>query len=144
VVFQFICDKNKISEADKYPFIEFKGEIIQEDKLELIYKNAHAMIIASENEGGLPLSGMEAMANGLALISTDVGDVSLHIKNYRNGFISSSCPPEAVLTEMMKYIKELVENRELIKAISIEAYEYAKNNFSKVDFCHSYRNLFGY
>jgi hypothetical protein len=38
----------------------------------------------------------------------------------------------------------LSENRELLKTMSRNAYDYAKNNFSKDDFCKSYRNLLGF
>ncbi len=141
VVFQFICDKSKIPDAQHYPFIEFKGEITEENELEAIYKGAHAMVITSDKEGGLPLSGMEAMANSLALISTNVGDVSLHITNYKTGFITSSNMENVVISEMVEYIKTLCQSKELLSSISLNAYNYAKNNFTKKEFCNTYRNL---
>jgi glycosyltransferase involved in cell wall biosynthesis len=144
VTFQLVCDKNKIEGVDKYPFIEFKGQITNKDELETVYRNAHIMIITSDNEGGLPLSGMEAMANGLVLITTDVGDASLHITNYKNGFVTSSNDSELVFREMLTFIKALSDDKQLLKAISVNAYEYAKNNFSKTNFCKSYRSLFGF
>ena len=142
--FQLVCDKSKIPEANACPFIEFAGEITQKEKLEYIYKQAHSMLITSDNEGGLPLSGMEAMANGLVLITTDIGDASLHIANYKNGFVTSSNDAEKVATEMMAFIKALCENRAVLKSISENAYDYAKNNFSQTIFCNSYRSMLGF
>jgi L-malate glycosyltransferase len=144
VKFQVVGDKNKIHEISSYPFVEFMGEKVQKKELEAIYKQAHCMIITSDNEGGLPLSGMEAMANGLALITTDVGDASLHITDYKNGFVTSSNNAEKVVSEMVAFIKILNDDRELLKSISVNAYEYAKSNFSQTIFCNSYRTLLGY
>ncbi len=144
VKFQLVGDKNKISNSGSFPFIEFSGEVTIKEELQKIYQQAHIMLVTSGNEGGLPLSGMEAMANGLALLTTNVGDASMHITNYQNGFVTSGNEAEKVVAEMVAVIKTLAENRAMLKSISVNAYEHAKNNFSHDNFCNSYRKLLGF
>ncbi|HTA27141.1 MAG TPA: glycosyltransferase [Bacteroidia bacterium] len=144
VKFQLVGDKSRIGNAGDFPFVQFMGEITKQEELQKIYQQAHIMLVTSDNEGGLPLSGMEAMANGLALITTNVGDASMHITNYQNGFVTSSNDAEKVVAEMVMAIKALLENREMLKSMSENAYEHAKNSFSHDNFCNSYRKLFGF
>lgn len=141
VKFQLVGNKNKIRDAKNYPFIEFKGAIIQKDEMDAVYKQAHILLITSDNEGGLPLAGMEAMANGLVLVASDVGDIPLHIKNRETGFVTSSNEEGIVAKEMVGYIKELSGNKPLMEAISERSYTYARHHFSKTGFYNSYRDL---
>ena len=83
---------------------------------------------------------MEGMAQGLCAISTPVGDVPLHINNL-NGFVTSDLDENKVVEEMTNYICMLNIDREQLKNLSMNSYEYAKQNFSKQRFQSEYRSI---
>lgn len=65
--------------------IEFKGWINQETKKELLV-SCDILVLPSYNEG-LPISILEGMSYGKAIISTNVGGIPEIVQNNRNGFI---------------------------------------------------------
>ncbi len=120
-------------------YVTLTGPIFEFDKLEKFYNEYHIIIISSEREG-FPMVIMEGMAHGLCTISTPVGDVPLHINNL-NGFITSDLDENKVVEEITNFIFKLNNDRALLKLMSMNSYEYAKQNFSKNKFHLEYRNI---
>ncbi len=143
VSFQIIGDVGEAIVKSEYPDIEFMGEITEENVLNAIYRNADIVLITSTTEG-FPMSIMEGMAFGVVPISTNVGDVPIHIKNNENGFITTSNESDAVVEEIAGYIEMLSNDRRLLRKMSENAYFYSKENFSKENFRNAYRSLFGF
>jgi glycosyltransferase involved in cell wall biosynthesis len=81
------------------------------------------------------------MACGVVPISTDVGGISEHIHNGRNGFLVKNESEDLIVKNVCNVISELVSNELLVDRISTEAYEYAKINFNCEKFCSRYRKL---
>ena len=48
---------------------------------------------------------------------------------------------DRVVQQAIEILEELTGNRDLCKQISTEAYQYAKNNFSRAEFNKRYRDL---
>lgn len=120
--------------------IEFTGELTDTNQLSRIYKKAGILLITSYREG-FPMAIMEGMAHGVIPISTPVGDIPKHIQPGQNGFLTSSIDPHRVIDEMEMLIQLLIEQKEKRAQLSKNAFEYAKNNFSKEKFTEAYRKV---
>lgn len=83
-------DKNKAEDlVQKYHLdsdVEFTGYIKEEDKLNVL-KKATIFVLPTYHGEGCPVSILEAMASGLAIITTSVGGLSDIIENNKNGII---------------------------------------------------------
>lgn len=97
---QFI-ETNKLSS-----FVEFVGWIGGKEKIELL-KSCDIYILPSYNEG-LPISILEAMSYGKAIVSTRVGGIPSIVKNNHNGFLTEPGDLEGI----KKAIDHLLENKE--------------------------------
>lgn len=78
----------------------------------------------SLQEGGFPLTMIEAMSLGKPVISPEVGGVPEVIVNYENGIIVKADENEIVFA-----IIELLENRDLMKKISANAIKTVNKRF---------------
>jgi glycosyltransferase involved in cell wall biosynthesis len=123
--------------------IRFLGGIQNEQELYKEYQNAHVFILLSTREG-MPMTIMEAIANGCVIISTNVGGISFDVKNNINGFlIDSSKDDNQILMDCLTNIKELM-NQNFFNKISKLNFEYAQVNFSKREFYEKYRKVILY
>lgn len=94
-----IPDKYKI-EADN---IFYKGKIEVGDEIQYQLSQCDVMVAPSYAEG-MPNSIMEAMAQGIAIIATDVGSVSTLV-NDENGWLLPTPFPEVIAVAMRSAIK---------------------------------------
>ena len=123
-------------------------------KIEEIYKKSIIYILPSYNEG-MPMSVLEAMSYGLPVISTNVGSISLVVKE-ENGFVVEPGDIELITTHILNILKgnidiELMAKRNVEKIKrhynvynSLEQlmvlYEKIENLKNKLDI--SYRRLY--
>ncbi len=111
-------------------YCTIKGNITDEIILNELYKSSDILILTSLFEG-FPLVVMEAMANGLAIISANVGDVPVHVKNSVNGFIVDNNLTETeLIASFEKHVLFLNEHREVLAKIGAQNYIYALEHFS--------------
>lgn len=120
--------------------IQFTGELTDTERLKALYKKADILLITSVREG-FPMAIMEGMAQGVIPISTPVGDIPKHIQPGKTGYLTSSIDPHRVIDEMEMLIQLLIEQKENRAQLSKNAFEYAKDHFSKEKFTESYRKL---
>lgn len=66
-----------------------------------LYHSADVALITSRDEGG-PKSAMEALASGVALVSTPVGQTKDLVVNGSNGWLSNSFDPEELANLLMR------------------------------------------
>jgi L-malate glycosyltransferase len=133
---------NKYGVEPQYQqYLKFYGEVTDSLVMEKIYMESDLILITSSREG-FPMVIMEAMSYGCIPLSTDVGDISLHINNGTNGFVVPNDFDEELITKsFVSLIEKIYRNEfELIK-LSQNAYEYAKNNFSSESFYKKYRTI---
>jgi glycosyltransferase involved in cell wall biosynthesis len=121
-------------------YLKYSGEIKDASILSEKYKEADILLITSFREG-FPMVIMEGMANGVVPMSTDVGDISSHVKNHQNGIIIASKDEAEIVNSFIEEIKILCADRKKLSALSLESYNYAKNNFDYNRFRNQYREL---
>jgi len=76
--------------------VHYHGEIRNKDKLQQLMRACDVLVCPSWSEG-MPNVILEAMANGLAVIATDVGATSLLV-NDETGWLLQSSEPEEIKT----------------------------------------------
>jgi glycosyltransferase involved in cell wall biosynthesis len=144
VMAEFILVGDQIEKAVDVNFRKyctFKKAITDPQRLYELYRESNIILIVSSREG-FPLVVMEAMANGVVPVCTNVGGISEHIQNEANGLLIEPLEEEHIVENFTKIIKQLSEDREKLNRISYNAYLYAKDHFNREPFCASYRNLF--
>jgi glycosyltransferase involved in cell wall biosynthesis len=140
--FEILGDISGAIKETDYPFINFYGNISNEEKISEIYSKAHVLILTSTTEG-FPMVIMEAMAHGCIILSTAVGDIPYHVKDKENGFLFSNTNDEvAIINEGIKRIIWLNNNRNEVNRMAANNIEYAKHNFGIERFNKDYRELF--
>ncbi len=137
----FIGNNNIVNEKTiKSHCVESLGEIINKDKLMNLYKKFHYIFITSNREG-FPMVLMEAMSFGVVPICTNVGGISEHIVHGENGYLVKNHNNEDAI---IKDFLEIIRSKDFhinYKKISLNAYNYANENFGIDGFKKSYRNL---
>jgi glycosyltransferase involved in cell wall biosynthesis len=117
----------------------FWGEISDEKALNKIYAENDFLLVTSSREG-FPMVIMEAMMNGLIVISTPVGDIPNHLDG-ENGIVTSSTEKEIVIREMTERLIELKNDLDRFMKMKLAARQYAIENFSEEKFRENYRKL---
>jgi len=122
--------------------INFLGDITDEQKLADFYIQSHILLVTSSTESG-PLVILEAMAYGLAVITTDVGFAPNYIKQEINGYkVSVKKNEEEIVNEMTEYLLTLFNDKNKLKKISENNIEIAKKYFGIEHFIEAYQKLF--
>jgi L-malate glycosyltransferase len=119
----------------------FHGNVTKEEDLNHLYENSHILIVTSTTESG-PLVTMEAMARGLAIITTDVGFVSAYLENSINGFkVPPAMPDGQIISIMYTQIEALYNNRSKLAEIGRKNIDAAYKNFGIESFENAYKKL---
>ncbi|ACH40434.1 MAG: hypothetical protein ACD_55C00117G0003 [uncultured bacterium] len=119
----------------------FLGELADQVELLRIYGEADLLLLTSTREG-FPMVIMEAMAQGVVPVSTDVGGIPTHVSSGHNGWlVSAGLSEDGIVEEMVAIVARMCRDREPLNAMSVAAYEYARKNFGGERFCSSYRSL---
>ena len=134
-------DVQKSIPAGLYAYCILLGPITNEKQLQDIYNTSHFLVLTSVYEG-FPLAVMEAMAFGVIIISTPVGDIPFHIKENENGFLFDGLDEDSITGNAINILKNIPDEQHLTK-MSATNTSYAKNNFGIEKFNENYRKLLG-
>ena len=121
--------------------VVFLGELTSNEELSCLYKDLSLLLITSEYEG-FPMVIMESMVQGVISISTNVGGISEHITNNKNGILIRNTTKEEIVLDFIKAIEQLVYNREKMQEMGKNAFQYAQNKFDINSFNENYKELF--
>ena len=121
------------------PYVTFHGTVSDPVQLSALYA-AHDMVVQTSTLEGFPMVIMEAMAHGLMILSTPVGDVPNQVDT-SFGLVTSSVDREIMLSEMVAFIREVDADRERMHRLKTEAFRRAKEQFALDEFRARYRAL---
>lgn len=108
-------------------YISFRGYVALGPKLFDIYKSNDIFVLPSISEG-TPRVLIEAMANKLFVIATEVGGVPFTINHKKNGLLVKPKDSNAIV----EAITEVVTNDKLRQEVIEEGYRFAKENTLEV------------
>lgn len=121
------------------PYVTCLGEITDENELAAVYARHQILVVTSSREG-FPVVIMEAMAAGLVVVATPVGDIPNRL-NGTNGIVLQSSEVDATVQESVKVIADLLTNHNKMEAVSTSATSYAIEHFSVDAFRAAYAKL---
>ena len=104
--------------------IIYHGEIRDKQKLNLLIKKCDVLICPSWSEG-MPNVILEAMANGLAVIATNVGATNVLV-NDKTGWLIDNCNSKEIETVLLKVLQTKPSEVDRKKQ---NALNHIKNNF---------------
>lgn len=120
-------EKNGLSQI-----VDFKGWVTGMQKAALLAA-CDVYILPSYNEG-LPLSILEAMSYGKAIISTNVGGIPEVVKDNVNGYVINPGDKQAIVNSLLKFISQPELLKEMGNAsIEIVHPYYSKNVIEKLN-----------
>jgi glycosyltransferase involved in cell wall biosynthesis len=94
-------------------------------KLPLLLNKLRLLVLPSVTEG-LPNVVLEAMACGTPVLATPVGAIPDIIKEGESGFLLKSNDPKHIAERII----ELLNKPDLLEKVSVNAYNYVRENFS--------------
>jgi glycosyltransferase involved in cell wall biosynthesis len=98
--------------------------------------NFKLLVLPSYTEG-LPNIVLEAMACGTPVLATPVGAIPDIIKDGKTGFLIKSNDPKNIADKIV----ELLDKYELLEEVSMNAYNYVKENFNYEKTLESWRRI---
>jgi glycosyltransferase involved in cell wall biosynthesis len=142
IQFQFLGDVKDAIPRELHSYCHFWGNQNDPKTVSDIYRDAHILILVSDTEG-FPMVIMEAMAHGLAVIATAVGEIPMHIKNNVNGFLIHNFEDsETVIRQGTEYILKLDSDKALLLQMGRVNADYAFDHFGLHRFNEQYQDLF--
>jgi GT2 family glycosyltransferase len=117
----YIIQKNKTKLFNNVVWV---GNVPYE-KMNKYYNNSDIYICTSRDETG-PLTVLEAMSCGKAIISTDVGSVNIMIDDKKNGLVINN----EDISKLKDNIEFLVYNPKIIKEYGLKAKRIYNDNFT--------------
>lgn len=122
--------KNNIANVE----VDFHGMV---NDREFIYSNIDVLVVTSETEG-LSMVIIEAMANRIPVIATDVGGNPKLVINEQTGWLFNYNDDE----KLSEYIQRINDDRQLIIEYGDNAFEYVSANFSIDSAAKKYAQLY--
>jgi L-malate glycosyltransferase len=141
IQFRFLGDVKEAIPKEYHAYCRFLGNQSDPKLIDEVYRTSDVLILVSDTEG-FPMVVMEAMAHGLAIVSTAVGELPLHVKNGINGFLIEDYRNEkAVIAQGMAHILQLHEDKDLLQRMSKNNIQYAYSHFGMERFVADYVHL---
>lgn len=108
--------------------------------LKYIYYNSGILVLPSEVPEGLPISILEAMANNVLVVSTNIGGISEILNDKITGFVLRNSEPETIAIKIEEIIKNYSDNK--IKRIKYNAAQIVNKNYSLKKMIEEYDKVY--
>ena len=122
-----------------YPHVVFKGIIRDPDAMSAVYADHDVFVLTSTREGHC-LVVTEAMANGLVVVSTPVGDVPGRVDG-STGFLTSTIKDATVLKETVDAVIFVENDHLLMRRLKEAAIARIRKDYDPEEFRRVYRAL---
>lgn len=130
--FWSFVQKNQLQE-----YVSYHGKVTGAQKKELLAQSDIFMLLTTYPKEGQPISILEAMANGLLIVTTNHAGIPDIVSDGENGLVFS------IDTSVDRiYQKILQTNITKMKEICLYNYEYVKKEFSQQKYISSMKNVF--
>lgn len=100
--------------------------------LTTIYSKCRIFVNPMLHGAGVKLKTIEAIINGLPVVSTEIGNEGTGLKNSRDIFVSNDAK------EILDYIYELLNNDELCKKLIFNGQKFLRENYKIKDILEGY------
>lgn len=124
---------------DQHPGVDFLGALQDPEAISRVYASHDILVLTSIREG-FPMVIMEAMAHGLVVAATPVGDIRPRLHD-APAFVTASSEANQVVEEISAFILQSLRNKEELDRQRKRSYEFASRNFSMQAFTDAYRSL---
>jgi len=142
VTVSLVGDVLESVEVGDREYCRFCGPVSDRDILDDLYLKSDILVITSRTEG-LSLVKLEAMARGVVPVAVAVGGIPDHIRDGVSGFlVSPEQSEEAIVMDFCRIIEKLANDRLLLRKISNQALEFARNNFNRSSTLNAFARLF--
>lgn len=115
--------KKHAQECGVTEYITFRTQIPYREMMALYYENDVFILTSREEQASISI--LEAMANGVVPISTNLNGTAHYIKEGKTGFFFKTNEPES-LAEQIKYLSD---NRDTIPTLGKNGYNDIKENY---------------
>lgn len=115
--FSRICSINKIEKN-----VVFRGRVSEEELIRIYQESTLYILPSTTDAEAFPLVLLEANACGVPVVASKIGGIPYYVKDGINGFLVQ--PKDYKL--LANKIIELLDNRDLLKDLSIRSKEYSE------------------
>lgn len=138
----FMGDVQHAIPAELHPFCTFLGNQNDDAAIHSIYLSADVLLMLSTTEG-FPMAIMEAMARGLTVVSTAVGEIPYQLTTGENGFlIDNPADSHHVVDQAVEHLTTLANNRSMLAQMGANNIRHADTFYGLQRFAADYNQLF--
>lgn len=121
-------------------YCTFYGEHTDPVVIDALYRQHQVIVITSSTEG-FPMVIMEGMARGLAVLSTNVGDIPYHVHAQSGFLLEANQAEEGIVAQGADSIRQWQQNPALLQQMGTYNIRYAREHFGMEAFAKAYRRL---
>jgi len=122
------------------PSVHHYGVVTDPQVLSDIYSEHDVLLVTSSREG-FPMVIMEAMAYGLIVGASPVGDIPNRLEG-SSAFITSHVAADIVVDELVQFVLSHTSDSEVLLHERLNSYNFSLEHFAMKKFVHDYKLLF--
>jgi glycosyltransferase involved in cell wall biosynthesis len=122
------------------PSVHHCGVVTDPQVLSDIYSEHDVLLVTSSREG-FPMVIMEAMAHGLIVGASPVGDIPNRLEG-SSAFITSHVAADIVVDELVQFVLSHTSDSEVLLHERLNSYNFSLEHFAMKKFVHDYKLLF--
>ncbi len=121
-------------------YVTYHGVVTGKEKQNLLALCHVFILLTRYPKEGQPISILEAMGNGLVIITTNHAGIPDIVQNQVNGMVVDK--EHIQLDTIFQYISTLIDDRELLSDISCKNYDIATTSYTEENYIKNMDNVF--